>query len=458
MAYDIEISKKTYTLLTLQIFFVQIISGIFDNFRGLATSSLKSEFQFSDNIIAYIISGLGYCYVAYGFLVTWCIQKFSYKISILLGLSVWFIGIISMFFSYTEIAVIASLLVIWLGTCYIQMGNNGLSNAIFVKNSTLMISMMHFVFGIGTFLSPLISRSIIPHSEYGFRAAYIVLSIPIIIAYIYIIIIKYDFKRKQINNDEKPPLLMSQILKKPHLWLFTITFSFMSAIMYVTVDWSMIYLETMYGWKNTEQGSTFMSIYTFGYAISRLILAFLGNKINIFIAYYCCLGVNLLIYIIGFSLGESGSYILALSGFTIGPYWPLMICINMKFWEENSPIASNLMLSLQGILKELLNLLVGYINEWIGPAYGYKLLIVYCILEIFGTLWIQTEYKKKEKEREGKISLNNNKDKKENIELHKIEGNEIIDIDMNKNKKDILNNEHSILSHSNSTISSVPPH
>lgn len=395
MAYDIEISKRTYILITIQIFYVQLLSGIFDNFRSIVLSSLKEDYGLSHQDVSWVVTGLGYVYVLVGFLVAWSVQTFSYKVTILIGLSCWLIGSAAIFFSYTIPTILVSLVVIWFGTCFIQVGNNSIATAVFVKHRTFMISMIHFVFGLGTIISPIISRNIIPLFTISFRASYMVTILPIVLGYIYILCIKYDFKRKEIKGSNKPPLKMSQLLKTGHLWMFAITYSFFAAVTYIGVDYPLLYLKDIYGWDPTTQGTNYMTLYSFGYAFSRVIIAFIGERVNAYTMYYICIGINLFLYLLGFCLGENGIYILALTGFPVGTYWPLIIVINMEFWEENAPIASSLMTSLQGICKEIWNLLCGFLNETIGIYWGYKILIPYIICACIGLIIINVEYKKK---------------------------------------------------------------
>ncbi|KAK8809626.1 hypothetical protein WA158_000569 [Blastocystis sp. Blastoise] len=427
MGYEIDISKKTYWLLTIQVFYVQIISGIFDNFRSIAMSSMRSEFNLDYDVISYIITALGYCYVAFGFFVTWCIQKFSYKCCLLTGLMFWFVGAICIFFSYSFPTVMISLIIVWFGTAFIQICNNALATAIFLKNTTLMISLAHFVFGIGTILSPLISRNIIPLFDFGFRSAYMITLPFTLIAIIYILCTKYDFKRKVMNNEVLKPLIpMSQLLKKKVLWLIIVTYSFMAASMYVLVDWFLIYLQDMYNWDPTTEGTKYMTVYTITYTVSRVLLAIVNNKMDTFTLYYIALITSLVLFIAGFCFGENGSYAIAATGISIGAYWPLIVCINMKYWEENAPIASSLMTSLTGIFKEILNLIVGYVNKFVGKEWGFKLLVPYTLCGLIGIICIHIayNYKRKENESNKKYSIDvelstkciNEKENKENKE------------------------------------------
>ena len=135
-----------------------------------------------------------------------------------------------------------------------------------------MLSLNQFTFGVGAFLAPQLSSNIIPHFEGGYRTAYGFLLIFVCIAIIYLFLTKFNYKRKLNGEDDKPQLKMSQVLGKGPLWLFTITFSFMTAMYYITVDWSLIYLQDVYGWDPNEKGATYMTIFTACYMVSRLLL------------------------------------------------------------------------------------------------------------------------------------------------------------------------------------------
>lgn len=412
MGYDIEISKSTYVRLSIAIFYAQLVNGIFDNFRSIAISSIRDEYDLSHSVVSYIISGLGFIYILYGFVVTWIIQKYKYKISYLIGDFMWVVAIVFLQWSHALWSELLCLVVIWFGFCFQQFSSNSLSTEIYLKDSSRMLSLNQFTFGVGAFLAPQLSSNIIPHFEGGYRTAYGFLLIFVCVAIIYLFLTKFNYKRKLNGEDDKPQLKMSQVLGKGPLWLFTITFSFMTAMYYITVDWSLIYLQDVYGWDPNEKGATYMTIFTACYMVSRLLLGIIGNRLSVYLMYYFCLGLNILFYIFGFTLGENGCFILACSGFCLGPLWPLIICMNMEYWEENAAVATNLMLTLQGIIKELLNLLMGYVNQSIGINNGFKLLLVFCILEVVGIIFIHRINYKKELEREKQ-----RKEKKEDIEM-----------------------------------------
>ena len=67
----------------------------------------------------------------------------------------------------------------------------------------------------------------------------------------------------------------------------------MTAMYYITVDWSLIYLQDVYGWDPNEKGATYMTIFTACYMVSRLLLGIIGNRLSVYLMYYFCLGLNI---------------------------------------------------------------------------------------------------------------------------------------------------------------------
>lgn len=399
MAFDIEISKRTYVLMVIQTAIIQIVNGIMENYRSMMFPALRTEFELSYDSLSYIQAILGYLYVGFGYLATICAEKTNCKITYLIGLVSWLIGCVGLFFSYQLWLVIVFLIVIWFGMGFIHIANNALTTVIFVKNKGVMISYTHFIYGIGTFLSPIISSNVNPRFEYGFRSSYFLLTAYLIIAIIYVSCVPYDYKVivKTVDKEKKTKkaLTSKELIKHPHLWLFALTDSFIMLLSYCTLDWGLIYLEDMYGWDPNDQGATFMKIFTLTYTIGRIIFSCFYQKIGYFQSVLIFLFLSFVLYVIGFAINESGVYLLACTGLFIGPLWPLIVCCCMEFWEESAPSATSLMITVQGLFKEIFNLMIGYANQYINNTLGYRLTMVFSIIGIFGIIWLLLILKKK---------------------------------------------------------------
>jgi fucose permease len=102
----------------------------------------------------------------------------------------------------------------------------------------------------------------------------------------------------------------------------------------------------------------------------------------------------LVIYFTGFSLGAAGIYVLPALGFFIAIFWPTLVAVAMGFFGKNAPVMTSAIIGIAGLINAVMQLYMGYMNQWIGPSWGYRSSILFAVIIIFLLLKINKKLKK----------------------------------------------------------------
>ena len=146
------------------------------------------------------------------------------------------------------------------------------------------------------------------------------------------------------------------------------------AIESVTVYWAPLYLQEMFGMQPDVEGAHFISLFYIYYTAARLVTGFiidwLGDAVSMILFNCILLGW----YALGFSLGRKGVWLLAFSGFIISPFYPTTITLPMEVFGKYAKNTISVILCYGLIVNAIVQVLMGYINQYLGPHWGYPLM------------------------------------------------------------------------------------
>ncbi|KAK8813319.1 hypothetical protein WA158_002911 [Blastocystis sp. Blastoise] len=383
MGADIIISKYTYTAMCIIGCLLQASNGFIDSSRSILFSSIKKLFDIDSSVTGLIVSCLGYAMIVFMFLATLLLAKSSFKVVQIIGIVVWLIAFILLYYIHDYTWVIACLFVMWFGTAFTNIGATALPTTIFVKNSALMVGLINFAYSVGLLIGPYIYTPILATYENAYWYVYLVFGCFCIVFLIYIIITRNKWTiipdKEELNA---PKMSTFGCFKDPLFWVELLICSCLQQIHFMTLDWGLIYLENYLGWKPTEKGSIFNQIYSIIYAISRCLFSFITSKLG---PHNAMIEVTVGIVIfstLGMCFTNDGAYLLAGVGFFTGPTFPLLVLMTMDTWGSNSTIIMSLLVSLYGIIKEIMNYAVGLVNDTYGYEWGFRLMVPYSVLQL----------------------------------------------------------------------------
>ena len=106
----------------------------------------------------------------------------------------------------------------------------------------------------------------------------------------------------------------------------------------------------------------------------------------------------IVIYLVGFIVGRVGIWVIPFTGYFIGIMFPTYMCLMMKLYPDNSSIVSSVVIFISGATNGLIQFVIGYINEYIGNAWGFRCNVLYTLIPLIMLLCVHLQYKKTNKE------------------------------------------------------------
>ena len=77
-----------------------------------------------------------------------------------------------------------------------------------------------------------------------------------------------------------------------------------------------------------------------------------------------------------------------------GIFWPTFIAVAMTRFGSNAPVMTSAMIAIAGLLNAGIQLVMGYINRWIGTGWGYRSCLVFALILFCLLLGINQRLKK----------------------------------------------------------------
>lgn len=414
--YEMSESKQKCSCLFVFLVFVTyatiILFGVIENLKGVTFALIKDTFGITYDFQGYLVSISWYGYVIFCLVSTFVIEKFGIKAGLLCGYAFILSGCLVTAFAPNFISVVISLMVIWMGFGCWEVGYNDLAQRIFTKNSAIYIGIMHFNYGLGSILGPQVARWLLQLGGDSYRGIYKLIAIPTVILLILNAVspFKLFFHEEEAVNEaeeKKEKLTVVGALKMPYVWLCSLTLGFMEVIEFSAANWGGLYFRDVYGLSVEKEGATFVSMFYVLFALTRLISGFVIEKLGYYTSLFASLVIVVVIYIIGFLSGKAGIWILPFTGYFIGMMFPTYMCLLMQVFKENTSLISSVVIFLSGATNGVVQLLIGYINEFIGNAWGYRATVVYTLIPLclLAVVYFNDDEMKKNK------SKNNHKSK-----------------------------------------------
>ena len=200
------------------------------------------------------------------------------------------------------------------------------------------------------------------------------------------------------THKQSDSVLMWKNFLSPLIWLLGLNMGAVYAIESVTVNWGPLYLKDVFGVSDSN-ASSFLSLFYVFYTVARLftgyVVDYLGDM-NSVIAFNIVL---IIFYIICFLIGRPAIWVLSFSGFIISPFYPTAITVPMEVLGKEADKAISVILCIALIVNWVIQVVIGYVNEYIGYQWGYRILsIAMSVLMILCILSIQLYLKNHKKQ------------------------------------------------------------
>jgi fucose permease len=352
--------------------------GFVENVKGVSYPLIKAEFNAGDGQQGIMVSVLAMGYVFFCALGGFCISRYGIKPDFLTGFFCMILGLGLAYIMPSLWTTAAALFVVFAGFGLFEVGINALATQIFTRRAALLMNLLHFFYGAGSALSPRAAGVIA--AAYSWRFVYLACVPPVLFFFVLALGAKFPAKPEARTDGEKD-MSFFDALKNTKVWLFSVVLGLMVVAEMSSTNWGSLYFQDVYDLDPKTSGASFVSTFFIFFTISRLLSGFLIEKIGYMKSLFGAVLAVIGIFVAGFALGKHGIYALPFLGFFVAIFWPTLMAVAMGYFGRHAPIMTSVMIVLGGLLNSGIQLLIGFINEYRGPPWGYRSCLLFaCIL------------------------------------------------------------------------------
>jgi fucose permease len=299
---------------------------------------------------------------------------------------------------YSKVYIIALTLYVMLGVglAFFEASSNPLISIMYFQRKAFALNLLHFFWGFGCFLGPLIASRVILRFE-SWRPAYLISALIFIPLLIYSITIKNKIKRIE---DDKETIIQKKgksIFSKELILLGVSSFFFFGAELGPNA-WLIPFLMTERDFSFSLASIT-LSIFWVFVAIGRLLFRGAPDRLGYWrsmILFSIATGVSLLLGVV-----LQPTYVVmsfwALSGLCFAPILPTLLAWANQIFPERGGVASGTIFSL-GVLGAVFSpWFIGVISESIGLKNGITFLALSAFLILTGIISLKGKFESRSK-------------------------------------------------------------
>ncbi|WP_127492397.1 MFS transporter [Paenibacillus glycanilyticus] len=351
------------------IFIGFIIFGFSENIKGPAIPRIQFDFMLNESQLGTLLS-----LNALGYLIACSFTAYLTKIwgikwvTVAAFASMAFSGIL-IFFSHHYSMFSASYFLMYIGNGMLEIGLAILSARIFVRNTGTMMNMTHGFYGLSSTVAPLIATGLMKLTIAGhtldWRGMYLAM---LMLSVIPILIAMFStFPGDDISHEDRVPL--KTLLRDRVLWLMVLVLTFGVVSELAVGGWLVNFLEKAYNW-DTVNASGMLSIFFLCFALARLLLGPLTDRIGFVLSLIIFSGFSALCTFAAIAGGEIVAFLFAASGIGIAMIYPTVMAFIAKRYPKGSDTAITFTVTMMGLGSVIGNYLIGGVTELVKHIVG----------------------------------------------------------------------------------------
>jgi fucose permease len=351
------------------IFLGFIIFGISENIKGPAIPRIQFDFGLNEAQLGSLLSlnALGYL-IACSFTAV-LVRKWGIKAASIISFSSMLISGIFIFISHTYPLFASSYFLMYIGNGMLEIALAILGARIFVKNVGTMMNLSHFFYGLSSTVAPLIATGLMSIQLFGhtldWRGMYLVMLslsiLPILTA------LRSSFPGDDLSNENRTSF--KELRQDPALWWIILILSFGVVSELAVGGWLVNFLEKAYEW-DTVRASGLLSVFFLLFAIARLVLGPVTDKIGFVLSLIIFSGSSAVCTFIAIVGGEQFSFLFAAAGIGIAMIYPTIMAFIAKRYPRGSDTAITFAVTLMGLGSVIGNYLIGLVIEIVKNRYA----------------------------------------------------------------------------------------
>ena len=357
---------------------IMFLLGYIVNIKGVSYPLINAEFALSDDQQGMMVSLFGLSNVLFCFAGGILIGSIGVKKTLVAGFFFVVAGLAAVFFMPHFWSATGALLIMFAGLGFFLVSSNALAAQLFKARAALLMTLLHFSFGVGSILSPRLAGALTV--TLNWRYVYL-LSIPLVL-FLFILVLFARFPAGTQDTPAAKKVSFFTALKTPMVWIFAVVLGLMLVVEMSSASWAGLHFQNVYGLDPRTSGAAFLSNFFILFTLSRLLSGFVIEKIGYMRGLFIAASATVFIFALGFSVGERGLYILPALGFFTALFFPITMVTAMGYFREHAPVMTSAVIVIAGALNSGTQLLIGFTNRFAGPAWGYRSVLVYAVLVV----------------------------------------------------------------------------
>lgn len=369
MNNDTGKANKVYAMQLATIFIGFVIFGFSENIKGPAIPRIQFDFMLNESELGTLLAlnSLGYliaCSFTAYLTKVWGIKWVTVAAFASMAISGILISVSQYYPMFS-----ASYFLMYIGNGMLEIGLAILSARIFVKNTGMMMNLTHGFYGLSSTVAPLMATGLmkvtIAGHELDWRGMYMAV---LLLSVIPIVMAMFSsFPGEDAPHENR--ISLRDLMKDRVLWLTVLVLTFGVVSELAVGGWLVNFLEKAYDW-GTVNASGMLSIFFLCFALARLLLGPLTDRIGFVLSLVIFSGFSALCTFAAVLGGESVAFLFAASGIGIAMIYPTVMAFIAKRYPQDSDMAITFTVTLMGLGSVIGNYLIGGVTELVKRTVG----------------------------------------------------------------------------------------
>lgn len=357
-------TKKKPILLIAVIFSCMIAISIAENAKGIFIPAFKERFHIDDADIGLVLLLASFAYMAGSYMAGFLIDRIQRKKSMLLGVALLLSGTLMLSYFKSLFTFYLSFVISNIGMAFMGLSVNTLIPSLKVKNSAVLMNLVHFFYGIGATATHKSFGRLISKG-YDFSQIYVILILFSALLFFSILLVRFgalESKSDTVTYKFNPE-------EKKLLFLFGIALGLYISAEIQTGNWIIDYIKNSYQYSE-DRASNFSSLFFLFFTFGRLFGGYLAERIGYMksVIISCFLGGSL--YLTGLLLESKGLVLLSISGIFFSIVFPVLMLSAGLYFKEKLNRASGIIVSIASGTNMLMGFIIGYSAKLVHINYA----------------------------------------------------------------------------------------
>lgn len=384
--------------------------GTIDHSRGLLIPQFRETFDMSASQIGMLFSFTSILYVAGVYGVGRLISKISYKPNLIMGIVIPIIGFFLLYQFHVKFAFILGMCLITFATAQLSILVNISVPKLQISKHTVIINMMHFMYGISATITQKIVGYLLDHGMryydiYFYLLFFFLLFLPLAF------LVKFEetglnqLQKNTIydvddilNQMEAPkeatiPEVITKYSPKKEK-ILTVVFIMVMGLYIAgeaqTATWFYTYIVDRFA-KSPTDATNFTSAFFLTLTFGRLFGGFIVEKIGHMKSVLASFLFAFFLYFAGIALGESGLFLIGISGVFFSIIYPTLILSYGRYFKDAAR-ATSIIIAGASAVNMVANSVMGVLNDVIGVSYAMYFIPLCLGVAIVLMLYVRKSY------------------------------------------------------------------